>query len=234
MDMRAPSEPTQAHVIAGRVISEWLMTFRDLRALQAAVKRFGGEIVAVAAGDLTPYPGSHHADPDPTFLRVAIGVPVAVVGAASEPRELTSDVLREGLRVGAAIGPAIWREIADCLQTPPRFASTHMRSGAPAGLLDGVVLDRDELLAAKSELHLVPSGPLAHAQLVAGELGPLRLRNGEAPPGWFFGQNRHQEPHRTAVRGRRIATASAEGRGTAVIPTTELGADRLYLIARYD
>ena len=198
------SEPTRAHVIAGRVISEWLMTFRDLRALQAHMKRFGGEIVAIAAGDLTPYPGSHHGDDDPTFLRVAVGVPVAVVEADSAPRELTADALREGLRVAAAMGPALWQKIADCLQTPARFASAHMRAGAPPGLLEGVVLDRDELLGASDDLHLVPSGPLAHAQLVAGE------------------------------RGKRIAVASPEGRGTAVIPARELGTDRLYLTARYD
>ncbi len=241
---------TRAVLMAGRAIDSYLPRWGQVAELRGLAARRADGVCVIVAGDEVEYqPGEHSAD-EQVHARVVIGYPVAEADADLGPRgPVAVAEVRAALARAAQLDAFFWRKVSAILaRTAAPFTAAQRRkslSGASAGWYADVALDAAELGLTRDVVHLVPTGPLAHASLVAGVPGPMPPDDGAAPEElqlWHCGQDSRQEVHTTGVRGQLVARADAHGLGTDRVDlepaavTAELAAPGagLYLIARYD
>lgn len=249
-----PATPTQtqtrAVLVAGRVIDSHLPRWGQVAELRALVARRADGLCVVVAGDEVEYQPGDHAPDEQVHARVVIGYPVADADADLGPRgPVEVAEVRAALARAAQLDAFFWRKVSAILaRTPTPFTAAQRRrslSGASAGWFADVALDAAELLVTRDVVHLVPTGPLAHASLVAGMPGPMPPDEGTTPEElqlWHHGQDSRQAAHTVGVRGQLVACADAHGLGTdrvelesqAVAAQLAAPGAGLYLIARYD
>jgi hypothetical protein len=232
--------------VAGRATYEYAgLTRAQLEALRVLARAHGASVVP--GGDLVP----GYSDEDPIYMRLAIGVKVAIAsaddGAPTGP--FTPAALCSLTARAAEIDPTLWTKAAEIVEQNVLIhpaAVMRQATAADPMFLDGIALDAGELRVGPDRLLLVSAGHLPAVDLVWGvpERRPDdpddgdedELETGTENDGVFYGQNTRQEVHRHGVRGQRIAQANFAGNGVVAIDTERItpGQGSYFLVPYYD